>query len=32
LLYINDAGPVQRRVENSEIIKLLIEFWGKYDF
>ena len=26
LLYINDAGPVQRRVENSEIIKLLIEF------
>jgi len=26
LLYINDAGPIQRRLENSEIIKLLVEF------
>lgn len=26
LLYINDAGPVQRRIENTENLKLLIEF------
>lgn len=26
LLYINDAGPVQRRLENTENLKLLIEF------
>jgi hypothetical protein len=30
LLYINDAGPVQRRLENTENLKLLIEFWGKH--
>ena len=26
LLYINDAGPIQRRLENSENLKLLVEF------
>jgi len=26
LLYINDVGPVQRRLENTENIKLLVEF------
>jgi hypothetical protein len=26
LLYINDAGPIQRRLENNENLKLLIEF------
>jgi hypothetical protein len=26
ILYINDAGPIQRRLENSENLKLLIEF------
>lgn len=26
LLYINDAGPIQRRIENSENLKLLVEF------
>lgn len=26
LLYINDAGPIQRRLENNENIKLLVEF------
>ena len=28
ILYINDAGPIQRRLENSENLKLLVEFWG----
>ena len=26
ILYINDAGPIQRRIENSENLKLLVEF------
>jgi hypothetical protein len=26
ILYINDAGPIQRRLENSENLKLLVEF------
>ena len=32
ILYINDAGPIQRRIENSENLKLLVEFWYKNDF
>ena len=32
LLYINSVGPVQRRLNNTEQVKLLVEFWGKYDF
>jgi hypothetical protein len=31
LLYINDVGPVQRKLENTENIKLLVEFWGNHD-
>lgn len=26
LLYINDAGPIQRKIDNSETLKLLVEF------
>jgi len=26
ILYINDVGPVQRKIENSEYLKLLVEF------